>query len=92
MALHHIDPSKDEAERVVADMRLTVETFADDHGAALAGFAIVTWDLNGAVKSAFSAPRGAVGAGMVPALAMTALTIHRSVQCASPEHLEPVGA
>lgn len=48
------------------------DSFADDIG----GYAVVVWDREGTLESAFCTAYGAVGAGMVPTMTADALNRH----------------
>jgi hypothetical protein len=55
---------------------------ADQLGDEISGFAIVVWDKQGDLRSAYDATRGPIGPALVPTLVSDALNRHVAVKLA----------
>jgi hypothetical protein len=65
-------------EDVLAKCAAALQAMGDD----LAGFALVVWDKNGEMRTAYDASRGPVGPALLPTLASDALNRHVAVMLA----------
>jgi hypothetical protein len=63
---------------VLAKCKAALQGVGDD----LAGFALVVWDKNGEMQTAYDASRGPVGPALLPTLASDALNRHVAVMLA----------
>lgn len=54
-------------------------------GGELAGYAVVVWDTNGDLRSAYNAAKGPIGPALVPTLVSDALNRHVAVMLARDE-------
>ena len=88
MTVKKIDPSGDRAGSILEQLSDRVTEAADEHGVGLAGFALVTWDMSGDVRSAFEANYGPVRPGLMPAVVHDALNRHLAVALAQSDTLE----
>lgn len=80
-----IDPASDRAHEIVTQMAAAVDRITAHHGAAIAGFALVAWDLNGDCSSAMLCRAGPIGYPLAPTLVHDALNRHEAIRRANPD-------
>ena len=78
---------RDEQKRTAGrDMRQSLfercRAAADQLGDNISGFAVVVWDNQGDLRSAYDATRGPIGPALVPTLVSDALNRHVAVKLA----------
>jgi hypothetical protein len=69
---------KDMRKSLFARCRAAVDQLGDE----ISGFAIVVWDKQGDLRSAYDATRGPIGPALVPTLVSDALNRHVAVKLA----------
>ena len=74
-----------EAELIRADLLAECATAIDSLGAEVAGFALVVWNKNGEMRTAYDASKGPIGPALLPTLASDALNRHVAVMLARDE-------
>jgi hypothetical protein len=73
----------DEARTIRAALFVRCRAAIDQVGDDIAGFAIVVWDRNGDLRSAYDTSHGPIGPALVPTLAADALNRHVAVMLAA---------
>jgi hypothetical protein len=82
-----LSEARDEQRRAAGrDMRQSLfercRAAADQLGDNISGFALVVWDNQGDLRSAYDATRGPIGPALVPTLVSDALNRHVAVKLA----------
>ncbi len=81
-----------ESELLRADLLGKCAAAIDAMGDAVAGFALVVWDKNGEMRTAYDASKGPIGPALLPTLASDALNRHVAVMLARAEDIDDTGA
>ncbi|AIB11803.1 hypothetical protein ABAZ39_07285 [Azospirillum argentinense] len=93
MSVREIAPSTERADRVLRQIAEQADVARSEFGPDLAGFALVAWDMRGAVRTTIDCREGAVALSLVPTFAHDALNRHVAVviqQTAESEGLDDV--
>jgi len=77
-----IQPDAERAAQVARSMRRQVQRAVRNQGRALAGFALVTWTMDGDVRTAVLCAGGLVADPLVATVAQNALNVHQAANCA----------
>ena len=92
MSVTLIDPAQERANGVIAELERRVTEAGAESGPNLAGFALVTWDMRGEMRSAYLAADGPFAPSLVPTAVHDALNRHLAVVLAKEASLEESGA
>lgn len=79
MTIRSIDPANERSSGVLQQLQDRVAEATAEHGQSLAGFALVTWDMCGDIRSAYEADNGPVRMALMPAIVHDALNGHVAV-------------
>lgn len=85
MVVREIDPAGDRVEQLADIMRQATENAIDWAGRDLGGFAIVSWDMRGAPRTAFCTQVGPIAEGMMPSYVRDVLSRHVAKNLADAE-------
>lgn len=77
--IRKVDIVGDRSKRIRRILGRSLRQAIECHGADIAGFALVSWDMRGAVHSAYLADHGPVASSLVPSYTKDALDRHLSV-------------
>ena len=85
------DRKRKEARELRASLFARCRSALDQMGDDISGFAIVVWDKQGDMRSAYNAERGPIRAAIVPTLCADALNRHVAVMLAAAKAEEEAG-